>query len=345
MNSIVNEDIKSIVLSECNWDMFRGCNILITGATGLIAHYMVLALLMRNDLFDDKIKVIALCRNRNKAEALYKENFKRNDLTFLFQDVTEDIVYDEAIDYIIHAASPANTYMHVNDPYGTVSANVNGFQNILEKSRKDKVRKIMLFSSYMVYGPQASSHPLSENDACVVNIGKAVDVYSISKLLCEAMAKSSGKSVDIVRPSLIYGPGITASSKRHFSDFILKCINNEPIKLMSSGKMLRNYLYVSDAVKAFFQVLLSDREADTYNVVSDSTISVLQLAQIMAKQSNLDIIFDIENQKDYHNATYNMVSADNSKIKQLGWTQKIAIEEGVQRTINWARNEKFFVKW
>ncbi len=258
MNNIVREDIENIINMKLEWGKLKGKNVLVTGATGYLAHYMILTMLMRNEMFDNQIGVIALCRSREKAKALYKDKFNRDDITFLFQDVTEDINYPEKIDFFIHMASPANPNAFTVSPWDVVSANINGFGKVLERAKKDMSERIMLFSSNAVYGMWSLENPPKETDDCVVQLDNSRDIYAISKLVCETMAKEEQEYLDIVivRPSVIYGPGAVASQKKHFTDFVMNCINREPIRLLSEGKVYRNILYILDAVAGFFYVLL-----------------------------------------------------------------------------------------
>lgn len=109
--------------------------ILITGAGGFIGYYITMAMLIRNDLYGDNIKVIALVRNSAKTEKRFGEALKRSDIKVIVQDVCSDIDIDDKADYIIHAASQASAYFFENDPVGTIDANLTGTYKVLEYAK------------------------------------------------------------------------------------------------------------------------------------------------------------------------------------------------------------------
>lgn len=352
MDKVISSDIEIIAENKnIDWNQLSGKKILITGATGFFARYMIETIMYRNIRYNSDIRIIALCRNQEKAELLYGEYFNNSNIRFMFQDVTEDIDISGTVDYIIHTASPASTYECVSNPWGTVSANVNGFNKVAECAKRCGTKRIMFFSSYAVYGAQALNGKPNEQAVCIVNMNHGIDIYALSKLLCEAMGKSCQETFDFVsvRPSIVYGPGDTRSRKRLMTDFIENYLKNEPILLKSDGTAKRNFLYISDAVEAFFLVLLEGKSGEIYNVASDEEISVIELAKTFAKLDNCEGYVFAEGVKSkYLQNSYNVMSADNSKLKELDngvWREKVELSDGIKRTIEWARGNDYFSEW
>lgn len=109
LHPYIYEDIAAVAQSDMiPWEQLRGKTLLLTGAAGFIGYYLTAALLIRNDLYQDDVTVIALVRNREKAEKRFGPLLKREDLKLIVQDVTDDIAIEEKADFIIHAASQAS---------------------------------------------------------------------------------------------------------------------------------------------------------------------------------------------------------------------------------------------
>ena len=352
MDMVIKSDIKSIAEAKyINWNKLDGKRILITGATGFFSRYIIETLMYRNREYNSDIKIIAMCRNEEKANILYGEYYNDENITFVFQDVTSDIDVEDTVDYIIHTASPASTYKCVDNTWGTVSANVNGFNKVVECAKKCNTKRVLFFSSYSVYGSQAINGKPNEQAACLVNMDHGIDIYSLSKLLCEAMGKSYQDMVEFVsvRPSTTYGPGDTCSRKRLMTDAIDSYLKNEPIIIKSDGTARRNFIYISDAVEAVFLVLLEGENGGIYNIASDEEIAILDLMKIFTKfEGCVGYKFLEGNKAKYIQNSYNVLSADNSKLKQLyngAWREKVSLTEGIKRTIEWARGNDYFSEW
>ena len=126
---------------------------------------------------------------------------------------------------------------------------------------------------------------------------------------------------------------------RVFSDFVKNILSDENISLNSDGSAERPMLYISDAVRAYFRILLEGENAEAYNVASEEYITILNLAHILISlypEKNLQVIFNKEVAKGYIAAEKNNANSriDVSKLKNLGWQQKYSIREGFKRTIS-----------
>ncbi len=120
LNKIIEEDINNILDNPINFKKLENSTVLITGASGMIGTYLLYTLAILNDLRSFNIKIVALVRDRNKI-ARYLKN--REDIIVLEQDVCDRINYDDKVDYIIHAASPASPKIMKDAPVDTLMAN------------------------------------------------------------------------------------------------------------------------------------------------------------------------------------------------------------------------------
>ena len=340
----IQEDLKYILHENIKWESFEGKTILITGANGLLAYYLVRTLLYLNDnLFKTKCKVLALCRNMAKANDKFGVYFDRNDFDLLIQDVCQEIKYENNIHFIIHAASQASPKYYGSDPVGTINANVLGTNNILKLSYEKKVESVLFFSSSEVYGEVNNyMNTIKETDFGYLNPTVIRSCYAESKRLgetmCVAWNEQYGVPVKIVRPFHTYGPGIIRDDGRVFSDFIYNIIDGKNIIMKSDGTAKRAFCHISDATRGFFTVLLNGENGEAYNVGnSHAEVSIQELAVILIglfPERKLKIIKDYtQKNSGYIRSTISRICPNLEKIKEIGWEPKISIEKGFKQTI------------
>ena len=107
-NNIVQEDMLDIYDEKILFNKLRNKSVLITGATGMLATYIIYFVYYLNQKRDSNIKIYALARNIKKAENLFVNLIDDKNFIIINQDVTNKILIDEKIDYIFHLASSAN---------------------------------------------------------------------------------------------------------------------------------------------------------------------------------------------------------------------------------------------
>ena len=340
MNNIINEDVENIVSSGIKWDEFNQKTILITGANGLLASYMVYTLMKLNEKYNINCKVLALVRNETKAKIKFAEYMNNNQFELLVGDVST-ININKKVNYIVHAASQASPIYYKTDPVGTINANVLGTNNMLNLALKNNVDSFLFFSSGEVYG-DTKKIPTREEDFGYLDISNVRSCYGEGKRLGEVMCVSWYTQYNIpckiVRPYHTYGPGLDFNDGRVFADFVSDIVNNRNIIMKSSGTATRAFCYISDAVIGFFLVLLNGRNGEAYNVGNDSgEISIINLARCLVElfpEKKLKIIQD-ETKKslNYLKSTVKRSSPNIDKIKKLGWMPEVSIKDGFYTTI------------
>ena len=81
INTLIHEYIYNDILSVANadlpWEKIKNKTILITGAGGFIGYYLTMAMLIRNDLYNDNITVLALVRNQEKTQKRFGDALQR----------------------------------------------------------------------------------------------------------------------------------------------------------------------------------------------------------------------------------------------------------------------------
>jgi nucleoside-diphosphate-sugar epimerase len=343
-NPIIRNDIQSILLEDINWDYFCGKTVLVTGANGFIPSYIIYTLIELNTTrcLHDPLTIVALVRNKEKAEKKFASLVKEKHFDLLVADVSGPVTIAPKVDIIIHAASQASPKYYGADPVGTLKANTLGTANMLDIAHNNGAEKFLYISSGEVYGVLDGSMPVvNEEYTGNVDITNVRSCYAESKRMGETMcvcwSHQYNFHVNMLRLSHTYGPGVELDDGRVFGDFVHNILNNENIVLTSNGKAKRSFVYITDMILALFRVLLQGENRQAYNVASDTETEILELAQILCglyPEKHIAVKFS-EGMVDAGYIRSKSIGAGlcANKLKKLGWRQKINIHDGFYRMI------------
>jgi nucleoside-diphosphate-sugar epimerase len=341
-NKIINDDLENILSADIDWRQFENKTILITGANGFLPAYMVETLLfLVHTKVVENLKVLALVRNKEKAEKRFAHLLEDMHLQFIVQDVCLPLQIDEPVHFIIHAASQASPKYYGTDPVGTLNANVTGTINLCELAKKNPVESFLYFSSGEVYGRiDDSITEVAETNYGYLDPMNVRSCYGESKrmgeTICISYLHQYGIPVKVVRPAHTYGPGMDLNDGRVFADFVRDIVNNKDIVMQSDGSASRAFCYLSDATVAFFKVLLNGEKGEAYNVANPACeISILELAEKLVAlfpEKQLKVVR--KDRKDgYITSKSTHASLVIKKMQSLNWNPSIGIEDGFYKTI------------
>lgn len=345
MNTIIKEDIEEIIQSLPELQKLRGKVVLISGANGFLPAYMVETIMHLNNKDSDfNARVIALVRNKAKAEKRFNHLLDNTCFSIKVQDVCEEIYIEGEINYIVHAASQASPKYYGIDPVGTLNANILGTINLIKLAHLKKAESFLYFSSGEVYGDVSSDqYPIKEDTFGYINPVNVRSCYAESKRMgeniCVSWFHQFGVKAKIVRPFHTYGPGMALDDGRVFADFVANIINQEDIILNSDGSARRAFCYLADATRAFFMVLMNGKDAEAYNVGNPGQeYSILELANILVKikpELKLKVLVNNKSssEKGYLKSPLVRNTPDTAKLAQMGWQPAVSVIDGFTRTI------------
>lgn len=336
-----NEDLESVLSQSLPWERLNDKVILITGANGLIGSCVVDLLMKRNEKFlGSNIKVIALARNEQEGKNRFAQYLNNKNFVFVKQDVTKEFDIDESADFIIHAASNAHPNAFSVDPVNTILTNVIGINNLFKYAINKNAKRLLFVSSGEIYGQgtqdieEFTEEYIGNVDSMQLRAG-----YPISKKagenLCIAYSEQYNIESVVVRPCHIYGPTITPKDSRAFAQFFRMGINGKDIVMKSKGEQLRSYCYVIDCASAIIFALLNGENRNAYNIANPkSVLTIYELAQLIAKECSVNIIFNLPNEiekKGYNTITKSVLNSN--KLQKLGWIPKFDINCGINHTV------------
>jgi dTDP-glucose 4,6-dehydratase len=257
---------------------------------------------------------------------------------FIKHDVTNYIFVKEALDHVVHFASPASPVDYLEMPIQTLKVGSLGTHKALGLAKEKKAR-FLLASTSEVYGDPLV-HPQPE-DYCgnVSPIGPR-GVYDEAKRFAEAMTMAyhryHGVETRIARIFNTYGPRMRMHDGRVVPAFICQSLKGEPLTVFGAGSQTRSFCYVSDLISGIYQLLMSD-ETDPVNIGNPAEMTVLEFATTVIRLvgSTSTIVYKPLPQDDPQ-----VRQPDITKIRRvLGWEPKVPLEEGLAQTIVYFREQ------
>ena len=202
---------------------------------------------------------------------------------FMFQrgDIRDKTIPNEVfdgVDSVIHLAALIDISASVADPIQNHEVNVDGTFNMLHAAIKHNVKKFVFASSTAVYG-DAKTLPLQENIAL-----HPISPYAASKVAgeayCSAFASCFGLETIALRFFNIYGPRSENSPYSGvITKFLQKIVKGEVLTIDGDGEQTRDFIHVSDIVKAVILALEHEGlKGEVFNVCTGVPTSINQLA-------------------------------------------------------------------
>lgn len=320
-----------------------GTTILITGATGMIASYLVYFFYFLNQLYNAEIKLILMVRNNSKVRNVFEDLAENKLVKFYFDDINAPVLVEDNVDYIIHAASLANPSYYATNPVEVAMPNVLGTYYLLQLARKKNIKGFLYFSSGNIYGkPVSIKTEMTEESYGIVDPLMEQSCYGESKRMgenfCVSFFREYGVPIYIARIAHTYAPTMNIETDpRVFASFMKCLLAKKNIEMLSDGSAKRPFLYITDAIVAFLYILLKGKQGEAYNVSNvENFLSIEDLAECIVgirPELHLEVIRKQRSVADkYVVDKLNKANCpSNEKLKQLGWKSSVTIEEGFRR--------------
>lgn len=162
----------------------NNCSFLITGATGLIGSCIIDTLLYAN-VKGANFKIYAMSRSRKKVMEKFGDK-----VTPVIQDVAQPLDILSKYDYIIHCASNADPKSYAIQPVETILTNILGNKNVLDYCKEYKKCRMLLTSTFEVYGEISNTSVYKENMSGIIDQTVLRNAYPESKRSCELLLRS-----------------------------------------------------------------------------------------------------------------------------------------------------------
>jgi nucleoside-diphosphate-sugar epimerase len=243
--------------------------------------------------------------------------------------------------------------IHANNTYPAdfIYENLMIEANVIHQAYSAGVKKLLFLGSSCIY-PKLADQPMREDALLTGTLEPTNEPYAIAKIagikLCESYNRQHGVDYRSVMPTNLYGPGDNFHPENsHVLPALIRRFHEakkgglEEVVIWGTGTPRREFLHVDDMAEASLFVM--DLPAHTYaantqpllshvNVGSGSDISILELAELVAKVTGFEGRIATDPSKPDGTPRKLM---DVSRLAEMGWSARIPLEEGVRETYQW----------
>lgn len=307
-------------------------NILILGAAGFIGTNLTKKLASNKG---DKITLVD--KSINYFVNILKYKFSNVEIMESSLDENEEFSILEGQDIVYHLVStnvPTTSNQHISQD---IKANVLFSSNLFEACVKHGVKKVVFISSGgTVYGKEATC-PLSENTPTNPISSYGVQKITIEKLLY-LYSYMYGLDYRIIRLANPYGPyqrpnGVLGA----VTTFTYKALKGEQIQVYGDGSVIRDFIYIDDAVRAILNIVNGDNKHRTFNLGCGYGTSIKDVLKSIEHALNLklNILYTESRSVD---VPINYLDISRYE-KYYGKLNPISLEEGIKNTAEFMRRE------
>ncbi len=304
--------------------------ILVSGGAGFIGSNLV------DSLIELGYEVLIIDSLISGKKEYINPNAKFYQVDILSNEL-ENIFIQEKPDYVFHLAAQIEVSKSMKDPLKDAEINLKGGFNILENCRKYLVKKIIFSSTGgAIYG-ESEIIPTPESYST-----NPLSFYGIHKLSFEKYLKcynnEYGLDYGILRFSNVYGPRqFKGGEAGVVAIFIDNAVNGKSSIQYGDGNQTRDFVYVDDVVRALVSCLKIDcRQEINISYGQEYTLKEIEKSIEKALGREIEIV-----EKEAKPGEQKRSCLDNTLAKKiLNWEPKIDLEEGIKRTIDWAKNKK-----
>jgi UDP-glucose 4-epimerase len=310
----------------------QGARVLVTGGAGFVGSHLA-EVLVRRGADVTVVDNLTTGRLDNLQASDGRIHFRKAD----FQDPA--FLYwmgGEGFDFLFHLAANAYVPPSVRDPWFDFRLNLMGTLALLENLRKTQSStKFILASSAAVYGNPVDL-PICEQAPTV-----PISPYGVGKLAAERYVDVFAKTYQIRSASArlfsVFGP---RQRKQVVYDIVRK-LHADPTRLplYGDGTQERDLIYVTNAAEAL--VLIAERGAmagEVYNVASGASITIRDLAWRLASCMKADPVLDFAGQMRAGDPDKWLANID--KLTALGFSPRVALDQGLQQVVDWYMGEE-----
>jgi UDP-glucuronate decarboxylase len=309
--------------------------ILVTGGAGFLGSHIC------ERLVEEKHDVVCLDNFFTSQKSNVSHLLDRPNFELVRHDVTHPITLE--VDEIYNFACPAAPGHYQYNPIKTMKTSVLGSINMLGMAKRCRA-KILQASTSEVYG-DPEVHPQREDYRGAVNPIGPRACYDEGKRAAETLFmdyhRMHNLNIRIVRIFNTYGPRMHPYDGRVVSNFIRQALRGDEITIFGDGSQTRSFCYRDDLVEGIIRMMNgSDEFVGPVNLGNQGEFTILELAKLVIEQtgSRSKIVHRPLPQDD---PTRRQPDISLARKHLGGWEPKVALREGLQKTIDWFRS----IKW
>lgn len=248
------------------------------------------------------------------------------------RDVSDpDSLDDLTVDLVVHLSALPHVDYSLRFPEQVIANNLATTCTVLAYARRYDV-PIIHTSSVEVYGCSGANPADESRDL------NPLSPYALSKVLCEELisyyVRQYGINVCVLRLTNLYGP--LQAPDRVIPRLIVRGLLSLPVEV--SAGVVRDFLYVGDAVEAILRLIRAPRWGQTYNLCSGKGIGLLELAEEVSKQVG-DVSWKLT-QNGSEGRGAELIACPTRLISDTGWSPSVSLTDGIGWTVQWYRENR-----
>lgn len=340
---IDKQDLEHILEHTAHlWDEIRGQNIFITGGTGFFGCWLLESFTFANDKLNLGAKAVLLSRDPG-AFAIKAPHLANHPAVKLIKgDVSTFDFHDGDFPFVIHAATTSSAQLNRGEPLLMFETIFSGTSHVLEFARTHGTRKLLLTSSGAVYGKQPlEMTPITEDYQGAPDPMDPDSAYGEGKraaeLLCRLYSQQHGFESKIARCFAFVGPYLPLDAHYAVGNFIRDACRGGPINVTGDGTPYRSYLYAADLAIWLWTILFKGQSCRPYNVGSDRSINIADLASLVCRLSDEKTEFTIAQKAEPTCPPQFYVPSIERAWSELRLESWIPLEDAIKRTVKWQK--------
>ena len=302
--------------------------ILVTGGAGFVGSHLCDFLLSQNH----EVTVLSRKSKKNIKKIFDDINYENVNVSNFAK--MENSLLKNKPELIIHLAGNTSHSKSFENPHDDLNSNTKSTLNILEILRQSlPACKFVLGSTFVVIG-RPNKLPIDEQTPC-----NPTTLYGVNRLSSEYYTniyhQVYGLNTNVFRITNSFGPREQIIPNKNAINYLIyKAFKGENITIYNNGKFFRDLIYISDVISAINKIAKKGKSGELYWISSAKKTWFYQLGNILEELTNAKTKYvkppTYTKKTDVGNFVVN-----NSKLRSLGWSQKISVKEGIKKTLSY----------
>lgn len=311
--------------------------ILLTGSAGFIGANFV------RKIFFDKFPYELFSVDKITNSFLMNNIYQHKLHEFWLADICDEHIMNKIFEYvrpdiIIHMAAESSVDKSINSPTVFVNSNILGTQILVNLAIKYNIKKFIYISTDEVYGAlKTANDPIWSEDAPL----QPQNPYSASKAAAEMLVQAAGNTHNlpfiITRSCNNYGWRQTPDK---LIPRVIKCILEDvSIPIYGKGEQIRDWIHTIDNCAAILKILENGKIGEVYNISANQEYTNIEVVNKIIKIMGKGKIQFVDDRLG-HDFRYGINS---NKLRELNWSPIYKFDNGLEQTIDWYLNNRYFL--
>jgi nucleoside-diphosphate-sugar epimerase len=319
------------------WDELRGQRLFITGGTGFFGCWLLESFIWANERLGLDARSTVLTRSPESFHRKAPHLASNSSVMLLEGDVRDFEFPSGSFSHVIHAATESSAKLNTENPLLMLDTIIQGTRHTLDFAIACGTRKFLFTSSGAVYGkqPPEMTH-IPEDYAGAPDPMDPRSAYGqgkrVAEHLCALYANQSSVEMKIARCFAFVGPYMPLDAHFAIGNFIRDGLAGGPIVVAGDGTPHRSYLYAADLAIWLWTILLRGVTVRPYNVGSDTSLAIVQIAHRVGKTFSPEIAVETRGATDVQSPLERYVPDVNRARIELELDSWMRLSDAIIRT-------------